>query len=88
MITIVVEGPTKSGKGHAMALIGKYLQSLGCDVTIQLDKTHNACKFPLEDQDHLRRLLREKIVIMEMRTSGSLTADMKIKNDLTFHNQT
>jgi hypothetical protein len=71
-----------------MALIGKYLQSLGCDVTIQLDKTHNACKFPLEDQDHLRRLLREKIVIMEMRTSGSLTADMKIKNDLTIHNQT
>ena len=70
MITIVIEGPEKSGKGHIIALIGKYLKSLGCDVTIQLETTHNAVKLQLEHEDHLKRLLHEKIVIKEMRTSG------------------
>jgi len=70
MISIVIEGPQKSGKGHAMALIGKHLKSLGCDVKIQSEQTHNADKLMLGDEEHLRRLLNEKIIITEMRTSG------------------
>lgn len=70
MITIVIEGPQKSGKGHVIALIGKHLKSLGCDVKIQSEQTHNADKLILGDEEHLRRLLNQKIVIKEMRTSG------------------
>lgn len=68
MITIVVEGPEKSGKGHVIALIGKHLKSLGIDVTIQGENTHNARKLLLVDDAHLSRLRNTKVVIKEMRT--------------------
>lgn len=70
MISIVIEGPQKSGKGYAIALIGKHLKSLGCDVKIQSEETHNASKLLLENEEHLKRLLNEKIIITEMRTAG------------------
>lgn len=69
MINIIIEGPGKSGKSHAIALIGKYLKSLGCNVTIQSEQTHNASKLAMND-DELLALLREtQIVIKEMQTS-------------------
>ena len=68
MITIVVEGPEKSGKGHAIALIGKHLKNLGVDVTIQSENTHNARKLAMVDEVHLCRLRHTKVVIKEMRT--------------------
>jgi len=68
MITIVVEGPEKSGKGHAIALIGNHLKSLGIDVKIQSENTHNARKLAQDDDEHVKRLLSSKIVIKEMRT--------------------
>ena len=49
MINIIIEGPAKAGKSHAIALIGKYLKSLGCDVTIQSEGTHNADKLAKEE---------------------------------------
>ena len=70
MITITIEGPESAGKSHAIALIGKYLKGLGCDVKIQAEHTHNARKLALEDEENLKRLLRTKIVIKEMRTSA------------------
>ena len=70
MITIVIEGPQKSGKGHAIALIGKHLKSLGFDVKIQAEETHNASKLSMENEEHLARLRNEKIIIKEMRTSS------------------
>jgi len=73
MITILIEGPEKSGKSHAIALIGKHLKSLGCDVTIQAEETHNASKLAKEDDELLElleRLRKTKIVIKEMRTSA------------------
>lgn len=70
MITILVEGPEKSGKGHAIALIGKHLKSLGFDVTIQAENTHNARKLAQIDDEHVNRLRNAKIVIKEMRTSA------------------
>jgi len=70
MITIVIEGPQNSGKGHAMALIGKHLKSLGCDVRIQSEVTHNSDKLLMGDEEHLKRLLQTQIIIKEMRTSS------------------
>ena len=69
MITIIIEGPEKSGKSHAIALIGKYLKSLGCHVTIQSEATHNAGKLAMEDDQLLERLRKTQITIKEMRTS-------------------
>lgn len=70
MITILIEGPEKSGKSHAITLIGKHLKSLGCNVTIQAEETHNASKLAKEDNELLERLRKTKIVIKEMRTSA------------------
>jgi thymidylate kinase len=70
MITIIIEGPEKSGKSHAIALIGKHLKSLGCNVTIQSEKTHNASELA-EDEDELLECLRNaQIIIKEMRTAA------------------
>jgi thymidylate kinase len=69
MLTIIIEGPEKSGKSHAIALIGKYLKSLGCNVTIQAEKTHNADKLAKEEGELLERLRNTQIVIKEMQTS-------------------
>lgn len=69
MISIIVEGPAKSGKSHAIALIGKYLKSLGCDVTIQSEQTHNARKLAMDDDELLKLLRDTPIVITEMQTS-------------------
>jgi thymidylate kinase len=70
MITIIIEGPEKSGKSHAIALIGKYLKSLGCNVTIQSEKTHNADKLAKEEGELLECLRSTQIVIKEMQTSS------------------
>ena len=70
MISIIVEGPEKAGKGHAMALIANYLKSTGLDVTIQGEHTHNAKKLAQDAMEHITRLSNAKIVIKEMRTSG------------------
>ena len=69
MITIIIEGPEKSGKSHAIALIGKYLKSLGCNVTIQAENTHNADKLAKEEDELLECLRNTQIVIKEMQTS-------------------
>ena len=68
MINIIIEGPEKSGKSHAIALIGKYLKSLGCDVTIQSETTHNADKLAKEESELLEKLRKTPIVIKEMQT--------------------
>ena len=69
MITITIEGPDKSGKGHAVALIAKYLRDLGCDVTVQAEETHTAPKMEKDESDLLARLRDARIVVREMRTS-------------------
>lgn len=70
MITIIIEGPEKSGKSHVIALIGKHLKSLGCNVTIQSEFTHNASKLAKEEDELLERLRNTPITIKEMRTSA------------------
>jgi hypothetical protein len=69
MITIIFEGPAQSGKSHLIALIGKYLKSLEFNVTIQSEETHNAGTLAMSDDELLKRLQSEQIVIKEMRTS-------------------
>jgi ABC-type enterochelin transport system ATPase subunit len=69
MITIIVEGPKHSGKSHLIALIGKYLKSLDCNVTIQSEETHNAGTLSLEHDELIKRLQNDQIIIKEMRTS-------------------
>ncbi len=69
MITIIIEGPEKSGKSHAIALIGKHLKSLGCDVTIQAENTHNADMLAKDEGELLECLRNTQIVIKEMQTS-------------------
>ena len=69
MITINIEGPAQSGKSHVIALIGKYLKSLDCNVTIQSEETHNAGTLAMSDDELLKRLQSEQIIIKEMRTS-------------------
>ncbi|MGD0961303.1 MAG: hypothetical protein ABSB19_15960 [Methylomonas sp.] len=69
MITIIVEGPEHSGKGHAIAMIAKLLKSAGLDVTVQGERTHNAKKLTLTEEEHINRLADAKIFIKEMRTS-------------------
>jgi thymidylate kinase len=69
MITIIIEGPEKSGKSHAIALIGKYLKSLGCNVTIQSENTHNASKLAMDDIELAEYLRNTQIIIKEMQTS-------------------
>jgi thymidylate kinase len=70
MITITIEGPENSGKSHAIAIIGKHLKSLGLDVTIQAEGTHNAGTLSLADEELINRLANEKIFLKEMRTSS------------------
>ncbi len=70
MITIIIEGPEKSGKSHAIALTGKHLKSLGCNVRIQSEETHNAGKLAMTDDELLERLRKTEIIIKEMRTSA------------------
>lgn len=69
MITISIEGPVQSGKSHLIALIGKYLKSLGCNVTIQSEETHNAGTLSMSEDELMKRLQSEQIGIKEMRTS-------------------
>jgi len=69
MITIIIEGQAQSGKSHVIALIGKYLKNLGCNVTIQSEETHNAGTLAMSDDEILKRLQSERIIIKEMRTS-------------------
>jgi thymidylate kinase len=69
MITIIIEGPAQSGKSHLIALIGKYLKSLDCNVTIQSEETHNSSTLAMSDDELLKRLQSEQIIIKEMRTS-------------------
>ena len=69
MINIIIEGQAQSGKSHVIALIGKYLKSLGCNVTIQSEETHNAGTLAMSDDEILKRLQSERIIIKEMRTS-------------------
>ena len=70
MITITIEGPENSGKSHAIAIIGKHLKSLGLDVTIQAEVTHNAGTLSLADEELINRQANEKIFLKEMRTSS------------------
>ena len=70
MITIIIEGPEKSGKSHAIALIGKHIKRLGCDVTIQSENTHNADKLAKDEDELLECLRNTRIVIKEMQTSS------------------
>jgi thymidylate kinase len=69
MITINIEGPAGSGKSHVIALIGKYLRSRDCNVTIQSEATHNAGTLGLEEEELLKKLRDQQILIQEMRTS-------------------
>lgn len=69
MITILIEGRELSGKSHLVALIGKYLKSLGCNVSIQAEQTHNAGTLAKEEEQLLERLRHSQIVIKEMRTT-------------------
>lgn len=69
MINIVIEGQEGSGKSHLVALLAKYLQSLGCHVTIQAQETHNAGTLAMEEIQLLSKLSDSHIVIKEMRTS-------------------
>lgn len=69
MITILIEGPELSGKSHVIALIGKYLKGLGCNVIIQSEKTHNAGTLALDEEQLLAHLRKTKILIKEMRTT-------------------
>jgi hypothetical protein len=69
MITIIIEGPEKSRKSHAIALIGKHLKSLGCNVTIQSENTHNASKLAMDDIELAECLSTTRIIIKEMQTS-------------------
>ena len=69
MITIIIEGPAQSGKSHLIALLGKYLKSIDCNVTIQSEETHNAGTLAMSDDELLERLQSEQIIIKEMRTS-------------------
>jgi thymidylate kinase len=69
MINIIIEGPDHSGKSHAIALIGKHLRSLGCNVTIQSEQTHNAANLAKDEAELLENLRSRQIVIKEMRTS-------------------
>ncbi len=68
MITITIEGPANCGKSHAIAIIGKHLKSLGFNVTIQAEETHNAGTLSLTDEELTKRLANEKIILKEMRT--------------------
>lgn len=69
MITIIIEGPENSGKSHVIALIGKYMKSLGCNVTIQSEETHNAATLAMTEEQLIARLRESPIMITEMRTT-------------------
>lgn len=69
MITINIEGPAGSGKSHVIALLGKYLKSLDCNVIIQSEATHNAGTLGLDENELLKKIRRQEIVIKELRTS-------------------
>ena len=70
MITIIVEGPDRAGKSHAIALIAKQLKNSGCEVTIQSEDTHNAGTMAMTEAKLIDRLCTEHIVIKELRTSA------------------
>jgi thymidylate kinase len=70
MITIIIEGPENSGKSHVIALLGKYMKSLGCHVTIQSEETHNAATLAMTEEQLLARLCESPITITEMRTTS------------------
>lgn len=69
MIKIIIEGPENSGKSHVIALIGKYLKNLGCNVTIQSEETHNAATLAMTEEQLMARLCESPITISEMRTT-------------------
>ncbi len=69
MINITVEGPTHAGKGYVIAAITKALKDIGCDVSVQGEKTHNAEKLAKTQEEIVTRLNGQKVRIMEMQTS-------------------
>lgn len=69
MITIIIEGQENSGKSHVVALLGKYLKSLGCNVTIQAQGTHNAGTLAMDEAQLVTKLKDSQIILKEMRTS-------------------
>jgi thymidylate kinase len=71
MITIVVEGPDKAGKGHVMALIAKLLMANGFDVSVIGAETHNAKTLAKTEEALFEKLKTKdmKITITELQTS-------------------
>jgi K+-sensing histidine kinase KdpD len=67
-LRVSIEGPDKSGKGYAMAAIAHYLESLGCEVVVQLGETHNAKKLAKSDPEIAERLKGVKVILTEMQT--------------------
>ncbi len=70
MLSVVIEGPDKSGKGTLMALLAHHLESLGCNVVVQMSDTHNATKLAKPDNELVQRLQSEVITLKEMQTAG------------------
>ncbi len=69
MITINVEGKTGAGKGYVIAAIAAALKSIGCEISVQGESTHNAGKLSKTNEEIIARLSGEKVRIMEMQTS-------------------
>ena len=69
MVTIVVEGPQHAGKGYVIATIAHALREIGCDVTVQLEETHNHRKMIKSEDEIKTRLVGEKVTIQELQTA-------------------
>lgn len=67
-ISIVVEGPDKSGKGHVISAITHVLELFGCNVNVQLAETHNAPKLLKTNGELATRLQGVNVRITEMQT--------------------
>ncbi len=67
-VTIIVEGPDKSGKGHIISAITHALELFGCKVTVQLAETHNASKLAKTNEELATRLQGVVVDIKEMQT--------------------
>lgn len=70
-IEVNISGAEHSGKGHLMAIIAKQLRSLGLDVVVQGEDTHNKEKMQKELLEASDKLLAKgvQIVITEMQTN-------------------
>ena len=67
-LTIVVEGGDKSGKGHMVALLARFLRGNGLDVRVQLEETHNAPKMQKTNDELVAKLNDKIITIFEQQT--------------------